>query len=152
DGQHLPRALPLPGPGAAERARQSGGPQRRRAGRRAREILDGWYAQRLEDEKRTFADRSHQGRTSTDLANLARFAPPGAGATLFVDIDASVAGEVDELGEVTFSAPEAGSSGDVVDEVARRAWFSGAELLAVRHEDVPGGGDVAATLRYAPPA
>jgi hypothetical protein len=118
----------------------------------AREILDSWYADRLEEEKRTFADRSHQGRTSTDVANLARFATRGAVDTLFVDIDASVSGEVDELGEVTFSAPEAGNSGDVVDEVARRAWLSGARLLAVRHEDVPGGGDIAGTLRYAPSA
>jgi hypothetical protein len=118
----------------------------------AREILDSWYADRLDEEKRTFADRSHQGRTSTDVANLARFATSGAVDTLFVDIDASLSGEVDELGEVTFSAPEAGSSGDVVDEVARRAWLSGARLLAVRHEDVPGGGDIAGTLRYAPSA
>jgi hypothetical protein len=118
----------------------------------AREILDSWYADRLEEEKQTFADRSHQGRTSTDVAGLARLATRGAVDTLFVDIDASVSGEVDELGEVTFSAPEAGSSGDVVDEVARRAWLSGARLLAVRHEDVPGGGDIAGTLRYAPAA
>ena len=118
----------------------------------AREIVDGWYADRLEEEKRTFADRSHQGRTSTDVANLARFATRGAVDTLFVDIDASVSGEVDELGEVTFAASEADGSGDLVDEVARRAWLSGARLLAVRHEDVPGGGDIAATLRYAPPA
>jgi len=35
---------------------------------------------------------------------------------------------------------------------SRRAWLSGARLLAVRHEDVPGGGDIAGTLRYAPTA
>jgi len=118
----------------------------------ARGILDGWYADRLEEEKRTFADRSHQGRTSIDVANLARFATRGAVDTLFVDIDASVPGRVDELGEVTFASPDAGGSGDVVDEIARRAWLSGAQLLAVRHEDVPGGGDIAGTLRYAPTA
>ena len=118
----------------------------------AREILDNWYADRLEEEKRTFAERSNQGRASTDVANLARFATRGAVDTLFVNIDASVSGDVDELGEVTFSAQEPGNSGDVVDEVARRAWLSGARLLAVRHEDVPGGGDIAGTLRYAPSA
>ena len=118
----------------------------------AREVLDGWYADRLEEDKRTFAERSHQGRTSTDVADLARFATRGAVETLFVDIDADLPGDVDELGGVTFSAPEAGSSGDVVDEVARRAWLSGARLLAVRHEDVPGGGDIAGILRYAPAA
>ena len=117
----------------------------------ARGILDGWYVDRLE-EKRTFADRSQQGRTSNDVANLARFATRGAVDTLFVAIDASVPGRVDELGGVTFANPDTGGSGDVVDEIARRAWLSGARLLAVRHEDVPGGGDIAGTLRYAPTA
>ncbi|MEU7812499.1 hypothetical protein [Pseudonocardia sp. NPDC049154] len=116
----------------------------------ARTILDGWYADRLEEEKRTFADRAQQGRTSTDVAELARFATRGAVDTLFVDIDARVPGEVDELGEVTFAASDTGYSGGVVGEIARRAWLSGARLLAVRHEDVPGGGDVAGVLRYAP--
>lgn len=118
----------------------------------AREILDNWYADRLEDEKRTFADRAHQGRTSTDVASLARYATSGAVDTLFVDIDASISGTVDEFGEVTFQAPDSGGSADVVDEVARRAWLAGSRLLAVRHEDVPGAGDVAGILRYAPSA
>lgn len=118
----------------------------------ARAVLDSWYADRLEEEKRTFADRSQQGRTSIDVAELARFATLGAVDTLFVDIDASVGGEVDESGEVTFAARGPGGSGGVVDEIARRAWFSGARLLAVRREDVPGGGDVAGVLRYAPTA
>ena len=119
----------------------------------AREVLDGWYADRLEEEKRTFADRAQQGRTSIDVADLARFATRGAVDTLFIDIDATLPGKVDELGEVTFgAAPDGGGSGGVVDEIARRAWLSGARLLAVRQEDVPGGGDVAGILRYAPTA
>ncbi|MDQ0383039.1 baeRF11 domain-containing protein [Amycolatopsis thermophila] len=115
----------------------------------AREVLDRWHADRLAEEKRTFADRSEQGRTSVDVAELALFATRGAVDTLFVDIDAAVPGSVDEFGEVTFAGDGPGS---VVDEIARRAWLSGARILAVRHEDVPGGGDVAGTLRYAPTA
>jgi release factor family 11 len=118
----------------------------------ARTILDLWYADRLDADKRTFADRTEQGRTSVDVAELARFATLGAVDTLFVDIDARVPGAVDELGEVTFTASDRGAPGGVVDEIARRAWLSGARLLAVRHEDVPGGGDVAGILRYAPVA
>ncbi|WP_326565128.1 hypothetical protein VSH64_25130 [Amycolatopsis rhabdoformis] len=115
----------------------------------ARAVLDNWYASRLDDEKSTFDERFGQGRTSTDLADLARFATRGAVHTLFVDIDATVPGEVDDRGDVTF---EASGANELVDEVTRRAWLSGARILAVRHEDVPGGGDVAATLRYAPTA
>ncbi|AIJ23979.1 hypothetical protein [Amycolatopsis methanolica] len=50
---------------------------------------------------------------------------------------------------VTFAAEGPGS---VVDEIMRRAWLSGARLLAVRRDDVPGGGDIAGTLRYTPTA
>ncbi|HJQ47667.1 MAG TPA: hypothetical protein VJ870_15320 [Amycolatopsis sp.] len=117
----------------------------------ARDILDGWYADRLEREKQIFAERSQQGRTSLDVADLARFATRGAVDTLFLDVDVGVRGEVDERGEVTFT-DSVGGAGGVVDEIARRAWLSGARLLAVRHEDVPGGASVAGTLRYAPAA
>jgi hypothetical protein len=116
--------------------------------RAARTVLDGWHAARLAEVKDTFDARSQQGRTSTDVAELARFATRGAVDTLFLDIDAVVWGVVSDDGEVSFT--DDGSS--IVDEIARRAWLSGARLLAVRHEDVPGGGDVAAILRYAPSA
>jgi hypothetical protein len=36
----------------------------------------------------------------------------------------------------------------VTDEIARRAWLSGARVLAVRNDDIPGRGAVAAILRY----
>lgn len=118
----------------------------------ARTVLDGWYADRLAEDKRTFAERAEQGRTSIDVAELARFATHGAVDTLFFDIDATVPGAVDDTGDVTFTASDTGGSSGVVDEIARRAWLSGARLLAIRHEDVPGDGDVAGILRYAPTA
>lgn len=37
----------------------------------------------------------------------------------------------------------------VIDEIARRALRSGARVVSVRRADVPGGGDLAAILRYA---
>jgi hypothetical protein len=49
---------------------------------------------------------------------------------------------------VTFSEDDAASYG-VVDEIARRVLLSGGRVLAVRSDDVPGGGSVAAILRYA---
>lgn len=35
------------------------------------------------------------------------------------------------------------------DEIASRVWLAGGRVLAVRREDVPGGGSIAAILRYA---
>jgi hypothetical protein len=37
----------------------------------------------------------------------------------------------------------------IVDEIAVRALTSGARVIAVRRDEVPGGGDLAAILRYA---
>ena len=54
----------------------------------------------------------------------------------------------DQTGAVSFARETSGEAHDVTDEVARRAWLSGAQVLAVRGPDVPGGGEVAAILRY----
>lgn len=116
----------------------------------ARQVLDQWHADQLAQERATYAERAQQGRAATDVADLARFSTRGAVETLFLDIDTTLVGEIDPLGEVTFDVPE--SAGDVLDEIARRAWLSGARVLAVRREDVPWEGPVAATLRYAPAA
>jgi len=116
----------------------------------AREVLDGWYADQLEEQKARFVESTSQGRASSDVADVARFATRGAVESLFLDIDTALAGGVDERGEVTFSEYEGAS--DVLDEIARRAWLSGARLFAIRKEDMPGGASVAATLRYAPAA
>ena len=37
----------------------------------------------------------------------------------------------------------------VVDEIARRVWLNGGKVLAVRQDDIPEGGSLAAILRYA---
>jgi hypothetical protein len=54
----------------------------------------------------------------------------------------------EQTGTVTFAGAENGDVHDVTDEIARRAWLSGARVLAVRDEDIPGRGPVAAILRY----
>jgi Bacterial archaeo-eukaryotic release factor family 11 len=115
----------------------------------ARDVLDRYYAGRLAELKDLFAQRSSQNRTSLDVATVARLATQGAVDALFLDIDAVVPGTVAADGAVTFADDLAPDTIGVVDEIARRAWLSGARLVAVRREDVPGGGDLAAILRYA---
>ena len=70
-------------------------------------------------------------------------ATDGVVDTLFLDIDAVVPGTVE------FAEEQGAGTIGVADEVARRAWLAGARLVAVRRADVPGGGDLAAILRYA---
>ncbi len=116
----------------------------------SRTILDDLYAAQLRDVQELFGRRSVEGRTLSDVAEVARAATFGAVQTLLVDIDAAVPRTVDDqTGAVTFAPAASGDSHDVTDEIARRAWLSGARVLAVRNDDIPGRGSVAAILRYA---
>jgi hypothetical protein len=117
---------------------------------RARTVLDDFYAAQLRDVQELYGQRSGEGRALSDVAEAARAATFGAVGTLLVDIDAAVPGAVDDqTGAVTFARAASGDVQDVTDEIARRAWLSGARVLAVRQGDIPGRGALAAILRYA---
>jgi hypothetical protein len=91
-----------------------------------------------------------QGRASDDLAEIARAATFGAVDTAFLDIDVTVPGFVDEeSGALTLDDADDAANYGVADEIARRVMLAGGKVLAVRSDDVPGSGSVAAILRYA---
>jgi Bacterial archaeo-eukaryotic release factor family 11 len=116
----------------------------------ARAVLDDLYAQEATALRERFEAHAAQGRASTDVATVARAATYGAVDTLLVDIDQKVPGFVDaQTGAVTFAEDDAASYG-VVDEIARRVLLSSGRVLAVRAPEVPGGGALAAILRYPP--
>lgn len=118
-------------------------------GTSARGILDKLYAAELDGLKDKMARRAAHGRAVTDLSDVARAATYGAVETLFVDIDQVVPGRVDEqTGAVTLSDSDDAVGCGVIDEILRRALLSGAEIFAVRAEDMPGGGAVAAGVRF----
>ncbi len=50
---------------------------------------------------------------------------------------------------MTFASAGTGGFHDVIDEITRRAWLSDVRVMAIRNDDVPGRGAVAAILRYA---
>lgn len=116
----------------------------------ARGVLDSIYAAEIESLAGLYATREAAGRATTDIAQAARAATFGAVDTLIVDMDSVVPGTIDdEDGAVTFAEQADAVNYGVVDEVARRALQSGARVVAARRSDVPGGGDLAAILRYA---
>jgi stalled ribosome rescue protein Dom34 len=118
---------------------------------RARVVLDELYAAELREVSELYGRRGSQGRAAADVVDVARAATIGAVDTVLVDIDDVVAGQVDdETGAVTFADEDDAVAYGVVDEIARRVWLSGGRVLAVRRDEVPGGGPVAAILRYAP--
>ena len=66
-----------------------------------------------------------------------------------LDIDEVIPGTVDEAdGRVTFAEGPSAKTYGIVDEIAGRALLSGARVLAVRKEDIPGQAQLAAILRY----
>jgi Bacterial archaeo-eukaryotic release factor family 11 len=116
---------------------------------RARQVLDGLYAERLRRTHDLFEHRSAHGRGLLDIGDVARAATYGAVDTVLVDIDDVVPGSIDEQsGAVTLAPEHAADRYGVIDEIARRVWLAGGTVLAVRRDDVPGPGGVAAILRY----
>lgn len=114
----------------------------------ARGVLDELHAAELQRTRELYALRQSQRRASADIADVARAATYGLVEAALVDIDAVVPGFVDEeSGAVTFASGDDAVNYGVVDEIARRVWLTGGRLLAVRRDDVPGGGEVAAILR-----
>lgn len=114
----------------------------------ARGVLDAMHAAELQALAGRHAALANQGRATNDLSQAARAASFGAVETLILDMDAEVPGLVDEeTGALTLGEVPGGYS--VTDEIARRAWRTGARVLSVRAGEVPGGGELAALLRYA---
>jgi hypothetical protein len=115
----------------------------------ARPILDALYAAELAELRERFEARISHGRGSTDLTDVARAATFGAVDTLMTDIDDVIPGYVaPDSGAVTLDPEDNAVNYGVVDEIARRVLLSGGRVLALRREDIPEGGTVAAILRY----
>lgn len=115
----------------------------------SRRVLDEIYADELSELRARYEQRVPQGRTSDDLAEIARAATFGAVDTAFVDIDETVPGFVDETdGTLTLDDVDDAANYGVVDEIARRVLLARGRVLAVRREDIPGNGPAAAILRY----
>lgn len=116
---------------------------------RARPILDRHYAGQLQDIHALHDQRTGERRTTSDLSDAARAATFGAVDTLLADIDSVVPGFMDEAtGAITLVDKDDARAYDIVDEIVGRAFGSGARVLGVRREDIPGNRDLAAILRH----
>lgn len=115
----------------------------------ARPLLDAHYADIVADFHRLFDARTGQKRTTTDISSAARLATFGGIERLLVDIDGVVDGFVDdETGEVIFDNESDAMNYGIVDEITCRALRTGAKVMAVRKQDIPGGHDLAVIARY----
>ena len=115
----------------------------------ARGVLDRLYEATTAQLREDFEARIAAGTAHTDLSDVARAATYGAVDALILDIDRRVPGTVDEeTGAISFADSDTPGNYGVVDEILRRALASKAKVYALRAEDVPGGGAVAAGVRF----
>jgi hypothetical protein len=115
----------------------------------ARGILDRIYADRLAELAGLYATRQGEDRATADVARAARAATFGAIDTLVVDMDDAEYGTISDTdGNVTFAEGPGAETYGLIDEIAGRALLSGARIVAARRADIPGGGSLAAILRY----
>jgi hypothetical protein len=115
----------------------------------ARPILDQINQRDLEAMRALFESRKGQGRATSDISDAARAATFGAIEQLMIDIDEVIPGTVDEAdGRVTFAEGPSAKTYGIVDEIAGRALLTGARVLGVRKDDIPGRAHLAAILRY----
>ena len=85
-----------------------------------------------------------EGSATTDLTRAARAAAYGAVDTLLVELEAEVPGMMGENGAISFG----GTEGGLTEEIARRALETGAHVVVTQAVRIPGGGHLAAILRY----
>ncbi len=115
----------------------------------AQPVLEGLRAAALQALRELFAQHAGRGRATSDLAQAARAATIGAVDTLLIDLDAAVPGTVDEAGAVVTQASEGDrTAASITDEVARRTLAAGGRVVAAASGEIPGGGTLAAILRY----
>lgn len=117
----------------------------------SRPILDRIYAEELDAITARIAALGSSGRGVVELSGVARAATFGAIDTALVDIETYVPGSIDDAtGAIVEDPAGAEAPGDygLIDEIARRVLLSDGHVLAVRGDEVPGGGAAAAILRY----
>src|SRR3984893_1571801 len=111
-------------------------------------ILDRLYSRELKAVIALY-DELKPRRATTDVSYAAHAATAGAIDQLLVDLDAVIPGLVSDIdGSVTYSASDDAETYSVVDEVARRALYTGARVLGARREELPDGAPLVAILRY----
>ncbi|MFB2530974.1 hypothetical protein ACEYYB_10140 [Paracoccus sp. p4-l81] len=115
----------------------------------ARPILTKVQAAEVEDVRALYAERASASRATTDLSTIARAATHGAVEALMFDIDAVTPGTIDDDGVIQIDDRDDAHNYGIGDEIVARAMNSGARIIAVRKDDLPGGDSgLAAILRW----
>ncbi|MGF1563066.1 MAG: hypothetical protein ACFB3T_12910 [Geminicoccaceae bacterium] len=122
----------------------------RRLAEKMRPVLDAAYAREIAAMRQVYQQRMNQRRATSAVDVAARAALAGGIESLLVDMDVSMPGTINpDTAEITRAAAASATTYDVIDEIAAMALATGARVRSVRADDLPEGGVLAATLRYA---
>jgi hypothetical protein len=111
-------------------------------------ILDRLYSRELKAVIARY-DELKPRLATTDVSHAAHAATAGAIEQLLVDLDAVIPGLVSDIdGSVIYSASDDAETYSVVDEVARRALYTGARVMGARKDELPDQAPLTAILRY----
>ncbi len=116
---------------------------------RAWEIVSPLFDRDCENAKARYLAVADTPTGTADVKRAIRAAHQGRVETLFVAIGKHLWGTWDEVTEAIHlhDGPESGDM-DLLDAAAAQAWLRGGAVFAVPPDEVPGGGRLAAVLRY----
>lgn len=115
----------------------------------ALEAIDQTAEDRLDEIKEQIGEAQSHGRAEIELKAIARSAAHGRVATLYVDHDRRIPGEIDPAtGEVTRKPLDDQEAEDVLDDLAQMTLRQSGEVVAFSSEHMPEQADAVAILRY----
>lgn len=117
--------------------------------RRAWDLVQPYYLERLAGLVDAFEAARAHGRASADLSDIGVAVASGRVLTLLVEADRVVAGRFDSAGgAVHFGALSDPDTDDLLDDLAESVLRSGGEVVVVPGERMPTESGAAATYRY----
>lgn len=116
---------------------------------RAWELVLPFYLGRLEGLIDQYGASKTDGRSSADLAEIAKAAADGRIATLLIDADRVVPGRFDaEAGTITFARLEEPGIDDVLDDLSEHTLKTGGDVVIVPPVRMPTDTGIAAIYRF----
>ena len=114
----------------------------------SRTLIDNLYGKEVAELVSVYRSQAGVRRATSKVTDIAKSSTFGGVDTLLVNMDATLAGSIDEAEGTVAYLDEGPNSYDIVSELAYRTLITGGRVLSVRQEDLPESEPVAALLRH----
>ncbi|MBS3652504.1 hypothetical protein KEU06_28380 [Pseudaminobacter sp. 19-2017] len=116
---------------------------------RAWQLVLPWYLDRLSGLVDQFGASRAEGRSGSDVAEIAKAAAAGRISTLLIEADRMIPGRFNpETGEIEFAPPNDPGTDDLLDDLGEHALRTGGEVVIVPAERMPTSTGIAAIYRF----